>query len=70
MLVGSADSCEARPLHLKMAFERAEASNPLVKEALEAFVVEVIDKYLSQTGFKGFAYYILGHFILFHAEKG
>jgi len=55
---------------LKMIFERAEASSPLAKEALEAFDVKELDKYLSQTGFKGFAYTLYGYFMLFQAEKG
>ncbi len=33
--------------------------------------VEEIDSYLSQTGFKGFAYKVYGSaLMLFHAEKG
>ncbi len=58
------------PPTLKMISERVAASNPLAKEALEAFDVKEIDKYLSQTGFRGFAYTLYGYFILFHAEKG
>jgi ubiquinone/menaquinone biosynthesis C-methylase UbiE len=57
----------------KMSFERLGAGNPFVEETLEAlhfFDVEELDTYLSQTGFKGFAYTIYGPFILFHAEKG
>ena len=68
---------------LKTIFERMGASNPLAKEALEAFnveeldkylsqtgiVIEELDKYLSQTGFNGFAYTLYGYFMLFHAEK-
>jgi len=68
---------------LKTIFERMRASNPLAKEALEAFnveeldkylsqtgiVIEELDKYLSQTGFNGFAYTLYGYFMLFHAEK-
>jgi hypothetical protein len=46
------------------------ASNPLAKKALEAFDVEELDKYLSQTGFNGFAYTLYRYFMLFHAEKG
>jgi SAM-dependent methyltransferase len=34
------------------------------------FDVKEIDTYLSQVGFKGFAYTIYGSVILFHAEKG
>jgi len=55
---------------LKTIVERVRASNPLAKESLEAFDVEGLDKYLSQTGFNGFAYTIYGYFMLFHAEKG
>ena len=69
---------------LKTIFERVGASNPLAKEALEAFDVEGLDKYLSQAGIdvegldkylsqtviNGFAYTIYGYFMLFHAEKG
>jgi ubiquinone/menaquinone biosynthesis C-methylase UbiE len=39
-------------------------------KALHIFDVEGLDKYLSQTGFKGFAHTIYGPSILFHAEKG
>jgi len=65
---------------LKMYFERAGASIPFgtsipfgEKESLEMlhlFDVEELDNYLSQTGFKGFAYNVYGPNILFHAEKG
>ena len=61
------------PSTLKMALERLGAGNLFDKGALEAlhlFDVEELDRYLSQTGFKGFAYDIYGPFILFHAEKG
>jgi len=54
---------------LKTIFERVGASNPLAKESLEAFDVEELGKYLSQTGFNGFAYTLYGYFMLFHAEK-
>jgi len=59
---------------LKMIFERLGASNPFgsaeALEALHLFDVEELDMYLSQTGFRGFAYDIYGPAILFHAEKG
>jgi len=53
--------------------ERMGASSPFGKDplgGLHLFDVEELDDYLSQTGFKGFAYDIYGPFILFHAEKG
>jgi len=65
--------------NFKMSLERFEAGNPFVEEALESFRVgeealhffdvEELDNYLSQTGFKGFAYNIYGPYMLFHAEK-
>jgi ubiquinone/menaquinone biosynthesis C-methylase UbiE len=58
---------------MKVILERLEASKYLEEEALEAihlFDVEELDKYLSQTGFKGFTHNIYGPYILFHAEKG
>ena len=65
---------------LKMIFEwRVGSTSPFGEEALEAlrvgeealhfFDVEELQKYLSQTGFKGFAYDIYGPYILFQAEK-
>jgi len=57
----------------KMILERLGASTLFEEETLEAthmFDVEELDSYLSQTGFKGFAYNIYGPFILFNAEKG
>jgi len=36
---------------------------------LHLFDIEELDGYLSQTGFKGFAYHTYGPRILFHAEK-
>jgi ubiquinone/menaquinone biosynthesis C-methylase UbiE len=39
-------------------------------KALHIFDVKKLDKYLSQTGFRGFAYDIYGPAILFHAKKG
>ena len=59
--------------HFRESFKRLGAGNPFVAEALEAvhfFDVEELDRYLSQTGFRGFAYDIYGPAILFHAEKG
>jgi ubiquinone/menaquinone biosynthesis C-methylase UbiE len=59
--------------NFRKSFERLGAGNPFVAEALEAvhfFDVEELERYLSQTGFKGFAYDIYGPSILFHAEKG
>ncbi|HXY88588.1 MAG TPA: methyltransferase domain-containing protein [Candidatus Acidoferrales bacterium] len=59
--------------NFRKSFERLGAGNPFVTEALEAvhfFDVEELERYLSQTGFKGFAYNIYGPSILFHAEKG
>jgi len=59
--------------NFKMSFERLGAGNPFVVEALKAihfFDVEELERYLSQTGFKGFAYDIYGPSVLFHAEKG
>jgi SAM-dependent methyltransferase len=56
----------------KMIFERIESSSPFSEEeseALHLFDVEELDNYLSQAGFKGFAYDIYGPAILFHAEK-
>ena len=58
---------------LKMIFERIEASSLFSEEELEAlrlFDVEELGSYLSQAGFKGFAYDMYGPSILFHAEKG
>jgi len=57
----------------KMILERLGASTLFEEETLEAthmFDVEELDSYISQTGFKGFAYNIYGPFILFNAEKG
>jgi len=57
---------------LKMILERLEASKYFEEETLEAihlFDVEELDKYLAQTGFRGFAYDVYGPSILFHAEK-
>ena len=67
----------------KMIFERQAANNPFGEEPLEAlraggealkglhlFDAEELERYLSQTGFKGFAYNIYGPYILFQAEKG
>ena len=57
----------------KMILERLGTSNPFGQESLEMlhfFDVEELERYLSQTGFKGFAYDIYGLSILFHAEKG
>ena len=59
--------------NFRKSFECLGAGNPFVAEALEAvhfFDVEELERYLSQTGFKGFAYDIYGPAILFHAEKG
>ena len=59
--------------NFRKSFECLGAGNPFVAEALEAvhfFDVEELERYLSQTGFKGFAYDIYGPSILFHAEKG
>jgi ubiquinone/menaquinone biosynthesis C-methylase UbiE len=56
----------------KMSFELLGAGNHFVEETLKAmhfFDIEELDRCLSQTGFKGFAYTIYGPFILFHAEK-
>ena len=39
-------------------------------EVLHLFDVEKLDNYLSQTGFKSFAYNIYGAFILFYSDKG
>ena len=53
--------------------ERLGASKYFEEETLEAmhfFDIEELDKHLSQTGFKGFAYDVYGPAILFHAEKG
>jgi len=59
--------------------ERLGSSNPFgaskhfgeeTLEALHLFDEEELDDYISQTGFRGFAYNINGPFILFHAEKG
>jgi ubiquinone/menaquinone biosynthesis C-methylase UbiE len=61
------------PSTLEMIFERLGASNIFGEVGLEAshlFDVEELDNYLSQTGFKGFAYNVYGPYILFHAEKG
>ena len=58
--------------NFRKSFERLGAGNPFVAEALEAvhfFDVEELERYLSQTGFKGFAYDIYGPSILFRAEK-
>ena len=58
---------------LKMFLERVGASNPFGEgtlEALHIFDVEELDNYLSQAGFKGFAYNVYGPYIIFHAEKG
>jgi len=59
---------------LKMMFERLGASNPFgsaeALEALHLFDVEELDRYLSQTGFKGFTHNIYRPYILFHAERG
>jgi len=57
---------------MKTILERLEASKYFEEEALEAihlFDVEKLENYLSQTGFKGFAYDVYGPSILFHAEK-
>ncbi|MGB8311360.1 MAG: methyltransferase domain-containing protein [Halobacteriota archaeon] len=58
----------------KRLFERSGTSIPFGEEEslemLHLFDAEELDSYLSQTGFKGFAYTIYGPFILFHAEKG
>jgi len=57
---------------LKMIFERIDATSPFSveeSEALHFFDVEELERYLSQTGFKGFTYDIYGPSILFHAEK-
>jgi len=53
--------------------ERMAASNFIGEGALggkHLFDVEELDTYLTQAGFKGFAYDIYGFYILFHAEKG
>ncbi len=59
---------------LKTLLDRLDASNPIGKEKslelVHLFDVEELESYLSQTGFKGFAYDTYGPFILFHAEKG
>ena len=59
---------------LKMTLERLGApSNLFGEEALEAlhlYDVEELERYLSQTGFRGFEYNIYGPYLLFHAEKG
>jgi len=58
----------------KRLFERSGTSIPFGEEEslemLHLFDAEELDSYLSQTGFKGFAYTIYGPFILFNAEKG
>jgi ubiquinone/menaquinone biosynthesis C-methylase UbiE len=57
---------------MKVILERLEASKYFEEEALEAihlFDVEELDNYLSQTGFRSFAYNIYGPSILFQAEK-
>jgi hypothetical protein len=58
---------------LKTLLERLDASSPFGEEKslelLHLFDVEELESYLSQTGFKGFAYDIYGPFILFYAEK-
>jgi len=59
--------------NFRKSFERLGAGNPFVAEALEAvhfFDVEELERYLTQTGFKGFEYDIYGPSILFQAEKG
>jgi ubiquinone/menaquinone biosynthesis C-methylase UbiE len=58
--------------NFRESFKRLGAGNAFVAEALEAvhfFDVEELDKYLAQTGFRGFAYDVYGPAILFHAEK-
>lgn len=67
---------------IKMVLERVGTSSPFGEETPEAlrigeevlgtqhlFDVKELERYLSQTGFRGFAYTIYGSFILFHAEK-
>jgi SAM-dependent methyltransferase len=59
------------PSILKKFYERLPGS-PFGEEetgALHLFDVEELKSYLSQTGFKGFAFDIYGPSILFHAEK-
>jgi len=59
--------------NFRKSFERLGGDNPFYVEALEAvhfFDVEELERYLSQTGFKGFAFDIYGPSILFHAERG
>ena len=58
---------------LEVIFERMEASSLFSEgesEALRLFDVEELERYLSQAGFKGFAYDMYEPSILFHAEKG
>ena len=58
--------------NFRKSFECLGAGSPFVAEALEAvhfFDVEELERYLSQTGFKGFAYYIYGPAILYNGEK-
>jgi ubiquinone/menaquinone biosynthesis C-methylase UbiE len=58
--------------NFRKSFERLGADDPFVAEALEAahfFDVEELERYLSQTGFRGFEYDVYGPSILFHAEK-
>jgi hypothetical protein len=59
---------------LKKFFEPFKASSPFseeeILEVMHLFDVEELDTYLTQAGFKGFAYNIYGPYILFHAEKG
>ena len=55
-----------------MMLERVGASSLFSEETLKAihlFDEEELERYLSQTGFRGFAYNIYGLYILFHVEK-
>jgi len=49
-------------------FKRVRAYS--AAHGVHIFDTEELDNYLSQTGFKGFAYNMYGSVILFHAEKG
>jgi len=62
-----------RIVFLDVMLGRLGASNLFGEETLEVlhlFDEEELDDYLSQTGFRGFAYTIYGVSIVFHAEKG
>jgi hypothetical protein len=50
-------------------YQQSAVLNTMEQKMLHFFDVQELKSYLSQTGFRGFAYDVYGPVILFHAEK-